>query len=63
MALDWAIEGDGEQRRSRADQRLAPPIGMEFEIGLGEDALPAMLVELVDRRRGAPDVSSREVCV
>src|SRR5262249_59650693 len=49
MALNRVIKGNGEQRRPRADERLAPPTGIEPEIGLGDDVLPAVLVELVDR--------------
>jgi hypothetical protein len=58
-AIDQVVEIDGEQRGPRADEGLAPPTGIELQIGLRDDVLPAMLVELVDRCHGghAPDIA------
>ena len=55
-SIHQVVEIDGEQRRPRADESLSPPAGIEFQIGLRDDVLPAVLVELVDgcHRRALP---------
>ena len=35
-AIHQVVEIDGEQRRPPADESLAPPAGIEFQIGLGD---------------------------
>src|SRR5947207_15574044 len=48
-AIDQIIEIDRQQRRPRADERVAAPGGIEFKISFGNYVLPAMVVEILDR--------------
>ena len=47
-AINEIIKIDGEQRRAFPHVGLTPPAGIEFEIGLRNHILPAMVVEFVD---------------
>ena len=51
-AIDQIVEIDREQRRPRSDKRLASPAGIKLHVAFGNDVLPAMVVEFVDRRHG-----------